>query len=440
MRCLWLTLADANPRTNGQFIYSGGLLDAVAASGAQLDVIGLVRPESQSTWGTSEGSVRHWFCHGPSSFRWTGLASPLPYMALRQRVPKLQRLLDDMLAPHAHPCDAIVFDSLSPAWLLPTILKRLSVMRRRPALIYLAHNHEESLAFTTAGAHPHPVKRQVHRWDAVKVGALETALIAHADAVTAISHEDAHLFRTSSPDKRFDVLPPPYTGARLASRTIDQDTPRRVVIAGSYDWMPKRVNLEEFLAAATPRFRRAGVELQVIGSAEPAFLAGLRRKYPEVDFTGAVDNITGFLAQARLGIVAERVGGGLKLKVLDYAFHGLPIAALSGSINGTPLVDRESALFADGHAELAQVVLSSIDDFRLLNRLQRAAYAACAAMFDHDSIGRQLTRVIEEAVRRATAIRPPAVRPGRPVAHANPNLPVPGWLAAIRHVPAVLMS
>ena len=36
MRCLWLTLADPEPQHNGQYVYSGGLIDSVAATGSEI--------------------------------------------------------------------------------------------------------------------------------------------------------------------------------------------------------------------------------------------------------------------------------------------------------------------------------------------------------------------------------------------------------------------
>ena len=34
MRCLWVTAADPEPRHNGQYVYSGGLIDSLAAAGS----------------------------------------------------------------------------------------------------------------------------------------------------------------------------------------------------------------------------------------------------------------------------------------------------------------------------------------------------------------------------------------------------------------------
>src|SRR6185437_2862638 len=45
MDCLWITLADPDPATNGQLIYSQGLIRAARGAGASLCVVGLSRRE-----------------------------------------------------------------------------------------------------------------------------------------------------------------------------------------------------------------------------------------------------------------------------------------------------------------------------------------------------------------------------------------------------------
>ena len=38
-------MADPEPRHNGQYVYSGGLIDSVAAAGGDVEVLGLGRAE-----------------------------------------------------------------------------------------------------------------------------------------------------------------------------------------------------------------------------------------------------------------------------------------------------------------------------------------------------------------------------------------------------------
>ena len=46
MDCLWITLADPDPATNGQLIYSEGLIRAARGAGASLCVVGLAAARS----------------------------------------------------------------------------------------------------------------------------------------------------------------------------------------------------------------------------------------------------------------------------------------------------------------------------------------------------------------------------------------------------------
>ncbi|HJQ56195.1 MAG TPA: glycosyltransferase family 4 protein, partial [Vineibacter sp.] len=202
------------------------------------------------------------------------------------------------------------------------------------------------------------------------------------------------LYRQRRPDKPMDVLTPGYRGRRVAARRITADLPRRAVIVGSFDWIAKRMNLEEFLRVADPMFAARGAELFVIGSADESFLAGLRRRVAATTLTGTVDDVTGYMDNARIAIVPERNGGGFKLKVLEYVFNRLPIFGLSGSVAGVPLRHDDGIMLLPDHAALAQGVLDAMDDVDLLNRIQQRAFAACSGGFDWASRGRQLRAAI----------------------------------------------
>src|SRR6185503_4527608 len=60
LNLLWLTLADPDPATNGQLVYSKGLVEAVHGAGARLQVIGLARPESPVR---ADVAGLHWSLH-----------------------------------------------------------------------------------------------------------------------------------------------------------------------------------------------------------------------------------------------------------------------------------------------------------------------------------------------------------------------------------------
>lgn len=392
MRCLWLTLADPEPQFNGQFIYSAGLIDSFANAGAAIEALGLSRAGSPHRNGIREGRVTWWLADSRPLSHWASLRSHLPNIANRCRTPEMRQLLQERLAETRW--DVIIFDGLSAVWALGPVLRQYPDVRTRPRIVYVSHNHEESLRVQLPACQPNFFKRQALRLDGLKVALTERALVRAADLVTAITPEDFAAYKQQWPDKQIEVLTPGYRGRAVRSRLITDDVPRRAVIVGSFDWVAKRINIEEFVAAADPIFAKNGIELQVIGSGDKSFLSAMQDKVSATRFTGTVDSVDRYLDQARIAIVPERAGGGFKLKVLEYVFNRMPILAISGSAAGVPLSNNESILLFSGQQELANGVMRSIDNLEQLNHLQDAAYSACRDQFDWSSRGQRLASAI----------------------------------------------
>lgn len=397
VRCLWLTLADPEPRHNGQFVYSGGLIDSVAATGNEIEVLGLSRPGSPRCNG-SRGEHVVWWLPGvalnPRQSRWGSLMSTLPHIAYRCRTAGMCRVLDDLLRREGW--DGIVFDGISVGWALPQVLHHYKGRSSRPRLVYVSHNHEESVRAEIAASQKPFLRRQAVRLDAMKVSRLERELVDSVDHVTAITPEDLSLYRRRGCDKPMDVLTPGYRGRRLSERRISWRTPRRAVIVGSFDWIAKRMNLEEFVDVADPLFAEYRAELQAVGSAEEEFLSRMRRRTVATQFTGTVPDVTRYMDEARVAIVPERTGGGFKLKVLEYVFNRIPVFALAGSFAGVPLRHNDSVMLFPDHAALARGVIEALDDVDLLNQLQERAYSACRDSFDWASRGGKILSAIAQ--------------------------------------------
>lgn len=387
-------MADPEPRHNGQYVYSGGLIDSVAAAGGRVEVLGLARSDAPGAPATHCRDVVWWLPEDTPHSRWGSLASTLPNIAYRCRTFGMRRMLDKLL--QRDDWDGIVFDGISAGWALPAVLNHYSGRATRPRLIYVSHNHEGSLRSQIAESQPLFLKRQAVRLDALKVSRLERDIVDSVDVVTAITPEDLTLYRRDRADKPMAVLTPGYCGRRLSQRRLVARLPRRAVIVGSFDWIAKRMNLEEFVAMADPLFAAAGVELQAVGSAEEPFLERLRQQTRACQFTGTVPDIAPYLDQARIAIVPERSGGGFKLKVLEYVFNRVPVFALAGSFAGVPLQHGESTMLFPDQAALARGVVEAIDDLERLNRLQEQAYAACRDRFDWSSRGRQILETIAD--------------------------------------------
>jgi len=392
MRCLWLTLADPTPAHNGQYLYSGGLIDAIAEAGAEVVVVGLARAVSGRRDGARDGRVLWRLANDEPLSHRASLVSPLPNMAKRCTTPTMRRLLDEVLADGTF--DIVVFDGISAGWALRRVQKRWSRSLDRPKIVYVSHNHESSLRQALADNHPRFLKRQGLKFDARKVTRLEQALLSEADLITAITPEDGALYGREWPHKLIEVLTPGYRGRALPERRITPDLPRRAVVVGSFDWIAKRLNIAEFIQVADPIFAAHGVELEIVGSGDPAFFDQFRKSLVATRFTGTVDRIDRYMESARIAIVPERNGGGFKLKVLEYIFNRTPIFALEGSVAGVPLEHNDSIQLYPDQQALALGVWRAIDDLGRLNRLQNRAFERCRDSFDWPSRGRHFLAAV----------------------------------------------
>ena len=392
-KCLWVTWVDPRGGRGGEFLYSAGLIGALARAGATVEVLCHDNSESASSEDTSVSW--HPVPAPPRATSWHSLFSALPNVAWRSSRGGARRALATQLEHEGW--DAIVIDALHAGWALAPILEDRAhrPCTKRPRLVYIAHNHEESTRRrVAAGAHGNPLRRLALAVDAEKAAALERHLVEEADLVTAITDQDAARFRAQRDGRMVAVLTPGYDGPRRADGGITPNTPRRAVMLGSFHWVAKRMNLERFLAVADPIFAAAGAELRIVGDGPADMFPRLQRKCTATRFTGPVDDVAPHIADARIALVPEEAGGGFKLKALDYVFNRLPIAALAGSVAGTPLASPDAMLEFPSLRGLAEGAVAAMEDCERLNRIQEKAFTSCADRFDWTARGNDLCRAI----------------------------------------------
>jgi glycosyltransferase involved in cell wall biosynthesis len=384
LRVLWVAADVPHPPAYGKLVYSAGLSEALAGAGH--DVAGLALagepPVGAVRW-RSVGSARR--------ARRGALASPLPSLAYATAAPALRQAVREALRDRRW--DAVVVDHLETGWVLD------DVPADAVAVAYVAHNHEASARAEIArGTRQGRLRRLALRLDARRAARLEGRLVARADLVTAITAADATRFARDGA-RRVVTLTPGYDGPRAEQRVLDESVPRRATIVTSLDWHAKRENLDLFLRAADPVFAAAGVELLVVGAAPAEYLRERASSCAATVFAGHVDSLAPVLAASRIGIVAEPLGGGFKMKALDFVFQRVPIAALEGSLAGVPLHAGDDHLTFPDVGRLARGVVSAIDDLATLNRLHERAYRACAAQFDWADRGARFAEALRERLR-----------------------------------------
>jgi glycosyltransferase involved in cell wall biosynthesis len=323
------------------------------------------------------------------------LLNRFPLTAAVDSTGAYRALLEDQLR---EPWDAIIFDSYGTGWALDRCkVYRASRPGQRTILVHVSHNHEEVLWHSMARQAEAGLPKRLALWqNYYKVRGLERQLLRDVDLVSAITIEDEQALRAHRSDSNTLTLTPGYDGAVAPERVIDASVPRRAVIVGSFQWVVKRENLARFVEYADAKFAAHGIELVVAGDVPDDLKQTLLASSRATRFEGFVKDLAPFLAQARIAIVPELIGGGFKLKFLDYIFGRVPVATVDAAAAGLPARLREDLITSSDFAGLTSAIIEHMDRLEGLNRMQTAAFEQARTLYRWEDRGLQLKQRIAE--------------------------------------------
>jgi glycosyltransferase involved in cell wall biosynthesis len=371
---LWITGRLPSPLFTGDALYSASILKALAMAGeTAISLVGTRRNDQalgEHILGLPGVTCVDVPPSRPSDL--SSLLSALPKDAYNLGTPELEQALARLLK---RDWDWIVVDHAYSSGLLPVILKD----RRNASICYVAHNAEGTIRPQIAKSYGNPLRRAIMQFDAEKYRRLERKLLGVADAVICITDEDAPYFLQFA--KRVHVIPPIYLGEIAPPRAIDQTRPRAVLLLGAFEWVAKQKNLEQAVDALLPSFVKNGITLNVVGTVPQMIKDRYSGHGPNLVFHGRVDDVSPYLLSSRGGLVPEVLGGGFKLKVLDYAFERLPIFGLKEALAGTTAEEQSAMFLADGIESFANIIVDNIDDLDRLNANQEALFTLFSERF-----------------------------------------------------------
>jgi glycosyltransferase involved in cell wall biosynthesis len=187
-----------------------------------------------------------------------------------------------------------------------------------------------------------------------KVARFERAVLATADAVTAVSDGDAERIRTWTGQSDVTVVENGVDGTAFAPRDDVPTDPATALFTGSLDWRPNQDAVTWYLEAIHPLVRARSPEARfaVVGRHPPAWLVARVRGVGGAEVHGSVPDVRPFVARATVNVVPLRIGGGSRLKIPEALAMARPVLATTVGAEGLDLGDAvvlrdEPAAFAD---------------------------------------------------------------------------------------------
>ena len=174
---------------------------------------------------------------------------------------------------------------------------------------------------------------------------------------------------------------------RPEGRTSDV---RHVLLYGTLDYPPNAEANAAYFRDVWPRLREALPELRtlVVGSGRPP--GSLPHDDPRVEVRGYVPRVADVLAGPGVLVVALRVGGGTRTKILEALAAGMPVVSTEVGVENLGLVDGRHYLKAETSEEIVDAVVRLAGDPGLARGLGLEGARHVDAGFRWDGIGRVL--------------------------------------------------
>ncbi|MFL5906712.1 MAG: glycosyltransferase [Solirubrobacterales bacterium] len=191
-----------------------------------------------------------------------------------------------------------------------------------PAIKAGLPNAEEKLLINThalqasvfAGRRSRPARLEARR-----IWRDELRCVRAATSTACLGGDDLERLEAAGAERlrRLDLLLPP------AGRPARPEHPRALFFGGRYRWPPNQYALEKLLEL-WPGIERAVPGAELIVAGRPA---NRERSVdlPGVRIVGYVDDLDGLLARSSVLLAPVPIGGGVRVKVLEAARHGLPV-------------------------------------------------------------------------------------------------------------------
>ena len=205
----------------------------------------------------------------------------------------------------------------------------------------------------------------------------EPAVIRQVQAVVAFTERDQRALarlKTRTPVVRIPL------GTPLPERPLSAEggRPLSVLFVGNFMHAPNAEAAVRLMRDIYPCLQAQFPELllHVVGSQPPSSVRRLASE--QVTVAGWVPDVQPYLDRAAVVAMPLRLGGGMRVKVLEALAAGKAVVASRLAVEGLDLVDGEQVLLADSDEDFCAAVARLLGDAQLRARLGKRARAwAC---------------------------------------------------------------
>ena len=230
----------------------------------------------------------------------------------------------------------------------------------RGRVVLRIHNAEFMMWRRFARLQKNPAKKLITWLESYRIRHLERKYSWRADAVLGPAEDNRHI--EPDPAKRTrKFVDFPFLGDE---HQLELPLPNfrevgnTLIYVGTLTWEPNVDGLLWFMEECWDQLRARfpDVTLRIIGKNPDPRLTEQVAHRPQIELTGFVDDLEPYFLQSRVNIVPLRFGSGIKVKVINGLYRGLPMVTTPIGIESIDVMPGRDILLAETAAAFADQV------------------------------------------------------------------------------------
>ncbi len=289
--------------------------------------------------------------------------------------------------------DIVVVEGLHMAYYGLKIKQQIDI----PTVIRL-HNSESLIIKRYIEAQTNPIIKAYATSEYKKLVKYEINNCHKFDKVILVSSEDEKVMKDINPKIDSTVIP-----AGVDTNVFINDgaevEPNSILWVGALNWPPNQDSFWWFFKKIMPSLvkQKPDTIIYVIGSNAPNEI--LNVKHPNVKILGYVDSVQPYFKKCTVCVVPLRVGGGIRLKILEMFAMKKAVVSTSIGCEGLGVRHNEELLIADDIDSFTNCIIKLLSDAELNRRLGDTAYNFIIENYRWEQIASKFESVYESVIK-----------------------------------------
>lgn len=265
-------------------------------------------------------------------------------------------------------------------------------------VVFHTHNAEYLMWQRFAETQGNPLKKGVLHFESWRIKKAETEMIERASVVLASPNDIEELKKLTN--KSIHFMETYHLGEDYLlnePQLIFERSERLLLYIGTLTWEANREGLYRFLKETWPlvKSKEPGVIFTIIGKDNNPALFAPWKEDDQIKWLGFVEDLKPHYERARVFVSPLNFGSGIKVKVVNALYRGLPTVTTSIGVEGLQLRDKEDIFVADTPEDQAKAIGICLNEKNIWEKISFNSRKIALDKYSWASVLKTITEAVE---------------------------------------------